>query len=251
MKKGWVILLSCIALFIFSNGNQSKKIEIEWDKSIDPIIEKALKAIKAAQKKNGAIGDDYLVAGTSLSGLALLAAGYQAGRGKYGYVVRRAIDYLLSVGRRNQNGYITDEGARSQIHGHGFALTFLSYAYGDACTFLKRELDCDIYKKIIKKAIKFAEQFQGANGGWGYQPGDSMEENSVTVCAVMSLRAAKEAGFRVDPKVIKKGAKYIEDCANADGSFAYNLGQRHGNRASNRSGNCRFIFLWKTFTIFA
>jgi hypothetical protein len=37
----------------------------------------------------------------------------------------------------------------------------------------------------------------------------------------MALRAARDAGIKVDPDVIKKSIKYVQDCQNADGGFSY------------------------------
>ncbi len=219
----WVASICAIFnVYIFLEDKGGSK-DLNMDTMV--IIDKALKAMKNNQKgSSGAIGQSYEVASTSIAGLAFLAAGYQAGKGKYGGVVRKAIEYLLSQGKKNRNGYFCEDSCISRMHGHGFALTFLAYAYGDACAF--GQVDCDRYKNIMEKAIKLAQDSQSQNGGWIYEPTQDGDENSVTACVVMGLRAAREAGFKVKIKTINKGAKYIEQCAQPDGSFSYDLSGR-------------------------
>lgn len=246
-KKFWLwIVVSIFILFnvyiFLEDKEQSKKAEeVNISSEITIMIDKALEAMKNSQRSNsGAIGQNYEVASTSLAGLAFLAAGYQAGKGKYGSTVKKAIEYLLRQGIKNKNGYFCEDGCISRMHGHGFALTFLAYAYGDACTY--KQVDCDRYKNIMMKAIKLAEDAQSQNGGWLYDPTPSGDENSVTACIVMGLRAAKEAGFRVKKKTIDKGAKYIEQCAQPDGSFSYNLSGGRGTATLTGAGISDLFF---------
>ncbi len=221
-----VITLLSFGIFLQSEKQGEKGVSND---EINIMVDKALDAMKGEQRSDGAIGNSYEVATTSICGLAFLAAGYQAGKGRYGIVVTKAIKYLLNRGRKRKSGYICEDNCTSRMHGQGFALTFLSYAIGDACTSKQMEdIGCDTYKNVMRKAIRLAEESQSRNGGWIYDPYGGGDENSVTVCIVMGLRAAKEAGFRVKEKVIKKGGKYIEDCANPDGSFSYSLGSRGG-----------------------
>lgn len=242
--KIWVIITLIVGnLYVFGEEKEQNK---EYDKErmnseITLIIDKALEAMKKSQRSsNGAIGQEYEVASTSIAGLAFLAAGYQAGKGKYGGVIKRAIEYLLRQGKKNKNGYFCEDRCVSRMHGHGFALTFLAYAYGDACT--SQEIECDRYKNTMQKAIRLAEDSQSQNGGWIYDPMPMGDENSVTVCVVMGLRAAKEAGFRIKKSVINKGAKYIEQCAQPDGSFSYNLGGGRGTATLTGAGISDLFF---------
>lgn len=46
---------------------------------------------------------------------------------------------------------------------------------------------------------------------------------SVTICQVMGLRSARNAGLEVSSEVIDKAVKYVRDCQNPDGGFRYQL----------------------------
>jgi hypothetical protein len=46
-------------------------------------------------------------------------------------------------------------------------------------------------------------------------------DNSVTVCQVMALRAAKEAGFYVQPKVLNDAIKVVKGSFCKEGGFSY------------------------------
>ena len=60
-------------------------------------------------------------------------------------------------------------------------------------------------------AVARIEGSQGDEGGWNYEPYRSLQhEGSVTVALVQALRAAKDAGVRVDPDVVARAVQYVE-----------------------------------------
>src|SRR5262245_2377516 len=71
-------------------------------------IDNGLAFLARSQAGDGSFPDRFSgpsVGVTSLAGLALMGAGYQPGRGRFGRTVTRAVDYLLAVGGAGQ-GYI-------------------------------------------------------------------------------------------------------------------------------------------------
>jgi hypothetical protein len=150
---------------------------------------------------------------TCIAGMAFLAGGYIAKKGKYSGVIRKIIDYVLSC-QRESDGYITKNGTR--MYEHAFCLLFLAESYGNT------HRDKDV-KEAIKRAIKILVFAQNENGGWRYQPQPLDADISVTVSVLQALRAAKNAGFKVPPKTIKKAEKYVRNSLNPDGSFKYQL----------------------------
>jgi len=93
----------------------------------DEAIQQGLDWLASQQHADGSFGSGAYsgnIAVTSLSGLALMSAGYQPGQGKYGDVLDRAIGYVLD--HTDAAGFIT---APSQEHGpmysHGFGTLFL------------------------------------------------------------------------------------------------------------------------------
>ena len=62
---------------------------------------------------------------------------------------------------------------------------------------------------------------QNDEGGWRYQPRPQDADLSVTVCQVMALRAARNAGFAVPKATIDRALDYVKACQNPDGGFRY------------------------------
>ena len=64
---------------------------------------------------------------------------------------------------------------------------------------------------------------QNEDGGWRYQPQRHEADISVTICQVMALRAARNAGLAVSRETIDRCIDYVKRCQNADGGFMYTL----------------------------
>jgi prenyltransferase beta subunit len=234
----FLLLCKCFLIAYLCPDISEDKIQIAVDKGLKYLL-------KSQNQKTGQIGNSsYYIGSTALSGLAMFAAGYTPYSGKFGLAIEKAAHHILKNQRKN--GYITEDTNQSRFHGHSYALIFLTYVYSE----LKNTsslLDRDSLKQKIKKAIKVLEDFQLPDGGFPYSPGENMSENSTVVCCVSALRSAKDAGFKVKEKVIKKGIEYIRKCANPDGSFAYNLGQRSAGPIMTVNGMMNLIFYgsWK------
>jgi hypothetical protein len=190
-------------------------------------IDRGLEYLASRQDAlDGSIGSgsqyERNVAVTSLAGMAFLAAGHSPGRGRYGAVVDRALAFVLS--RSKPNGYIVDE--RHSSHGpmyeHGFATLFLAEAYGMS----HRE---DLREKL-HKAVQLIVSSQNDEGGWRYEPDSKSADISVTVCQMMALRAARNAGIHVPRETVDRCVEYVTRSQNADGGFRYQL----VNRAESR-----------------
>lgn len=223
-------LLYIIVSLIFVGKIQMDDLQIIDDESkikIEDIVEKGLQYLQKTQNKNGSwsekIGTKIMeevvgekaenVGVTCIAGISFLAGGYIAKKGKYANVLKRAIDYVLSV-QRASDGYITKNGTR--MYEHAFCLLFLAEAYGNT------HRDKDL-KEAISRAIKVLVFAQNANGGWRYQPQPLDADISVTVTVLQALRAAKNAGFLVPKQTIKKAERYVKKSRNPNGSFRYQL----------------------------
>lgn len=195
-------------------------------------IEKGLRYLESLQVRAGdgsfSITDtereDYAPLGvTALATLAFLSAGSAPGRGPYGGVVERAVEYLLLHtdlgGESPQRGYISVQGdGVSRAHGHGFATLVLAEAYGMSG-------GAERIRTALLGAVERIERSQGSEGGWYYQPQPSPEhEGSVTICLVQALRAARDAGIQVDGEVIRRAEDYVRRLQAKSGLFCYTLG---------------------------
>jgi prenyltransferase beta subunit len=159
------------------------------------------------------------VAITSLAGLAFMEAGNLPNRGKYGKEVQRCLDYVLA--NCQQSGLIASDASQGPMYGHGFATLFLGEIYGMTGN--------EEVKEKLQKAVTLIQKTQNQEGGWRYQPAPYDADISVTICQVMALRAARDAGIKVEKEVIDKSIQYVRRCQNSDGGFSYMAGQGSGS----------------------
>jgi hypothetical protein len=80
----------------------------------------------------------------------------------------------------------------------------------------------DLREKLVA-AIDLIVRTQNEEGGWRYQPRRADADVSVTICQVMALRAARNAGLRVPNETIDRCVDYVKRCQNPDGGFRYML----------------------------
>lgn len=168
--------------------------------------------------ERGSFGPDGYRANTAvvgLAGLAFMASGSSPNRGPFGANVAACIDYLLA--NTQSGGFVALPNARTHgpMYGHGFATLFLAETYGMTG---KPEL-----RDTLRAAIKLIVDTQNADGGWRYQPVRSEADISVTVCQMMALRAARNAGIFVPNETVDRCINYVTRSQNPDGGFSYML----------------------------
>ncbi len=198
-------------------------------------VEKALAFLINRQVKSGrnrgAFGNSGLSAGVatcSLGGLALMCGGHAPGFGKYGKAIDMCVEFILK--NVNKEGYIAklDNSARENMYGHGFSMLFLSQAYGMT---QKKEIG-----DKLRKAVQLTCRCQNKDGGWRYQPRKSDADLSITVCQIMGLRGARDAGIDVPDEIRKKCIEYVKKSQNRNGSFRYTLNGGHTTFAMTAAG---------------
>jgi prenyltransferase beta subunit len=190
----------------------------ELVKPARPAIQKGLKYLATRQQDDGAFsasGYGRNAAVVALAGMAWLADGSTPGRGPYGDQVEKVSDYLLD--HCDDSGFISVEGAQSHgpMYEHGFATLFLAEVYGMSPR--------DDLRDKLTKAIDLIVRTQNSEGGWRYQPRREDADISVTICQVMALRAARNAGLRVPNETVDRCIEYVKKSQNADGGFRYML----------------------------
>lgn len=150
---------------------------------------------------------------TGLAGLAFMADGNMPGRGRYGETVDRALSFVLA--HSSESGLLAAETSHGPMYGHGFATLFLAEVYGMSHRPEVRE--------TLRKAVRLILNTQNHEGGWRYQPVRDDADLSVTVCQIMALRAARNAGLYVDRRIIDSAVEYVKASQNPDGGFRYML----------------------------
>jgi hypothetical protein len=181
-------------------------------------IDRALAALAERQHDDGSFGSGSYrgnVAVTALAGLAFMSAGSTPGRGPHGEQVAKCVDYILA--QTQQSGFIITPGSASHgpMYGHGFATLFLAECYGNSMR--------ETIRPKLAAAVKLIENTQNPQGGWRYQPRRADADISVTICQVMALRAARNAGLHVSRECIDRTIRYVKESQNPDGGFAYML----------------------------
>lgn len=190
-------------------------------------IEKGLKYLASRQisrgRDQGAFGGSGYsgsVGIAGLAGLAFMGDGNTPGVGRYGKHVEDTTGFILR--NTNASGYIAQpDNEVGNMYCHGFALLFLTQAAG-------MTLHKDIDEKITT-CINMLVNSQNEAGGWRYRPVKSDADLSVTVCQIMALRAARDAGFHVPDHTRDKCIEYVRKSNAQNGSFSYTLGRGGGS----------------------
>lgn len=187
-------------------------------------VEKGLEYLARRQNRSGAWGTDYGASNghagiSALAGLAFMSAGNLPGRGKYGENVQRCLDYVLA--NCQESGLIASDNSHGSMYGHGFATLFLGEIYGMSPN--------EEVKEKLQRAVRLIQKTQNGEGGWRYNPVPMDADISVTICEIMALRAARDAGLKVEKQTIDTAIKYVRRCQNPDGGFSYMAGQGSGS----------------------
>lgn len=202
--------------------------------AIQRSIDQGLAFLAKAQIKTGPnrgafgnSGADGSVAISGLAGLAFLCGGSVPGRGKYGKHVENCIDFI--VRNTHKTGYIArTSNGYGNMYGHGFATLFLSQAYGMT---RKKSL-----KDKLQAAVKLILYSQNKEGGWRYSPSPTDADLSITVCQIMALRGARDAGINVPDKVRDRAIAYVKKSHDPSGGFKYTLSGGHTTFALTSAG---------------
>ena len=178
-------------------------------------LERGRAWLAAQQEEDGSFGSlshyGRHVGITGLAGLAFVADGNTPGRGRYAYVVDGCIDFVL--GHSSESGLLAAETSHGPMYGHGFATLFLAEVYGMS--------PHEDLREALRKAVRLIVSTQNDEGGWRYQPVRHDADLSVTVCEVMALRAARNAGLFVEKSTVDRAIGYIKKLQNPDGGFRY------------------------------
>lgn len=196
---------------------------IEITPELRECVQLGLKYLSDTQQPDGTFsGDRYgkNVGITSLGCIAFLADGHVPGRGEYGHVVKKGLDFVLSSA--NETGLIAANTSHGPMYGHGFATLFLGEIYGMTGDARVRE--------ALVKAVRLIVNSQNSEGGWRYHPVPFDADLSVTICQIMGLRSARNAGISVPRETIERAIAYVRQSQNpSDGGFRYMLNGGSGS----------------------
>ncbi len=222
-----VAAASSSALCAATAAQQRASAPLPAVQEITPALNQAVSRgfawLASQQQPDGAwISERYgrNVAITALACIAFLADGHMPGRGAYGRVVEKGLDFLLA--NVNENGLIAAETSHGPMYGHGFATLFLGEVYGMLGADMGSARAQRLHEALVK-AVRLIVQTQNPEGGWRYNPVPFDADLSVTICEIMALRAARNAGIEVPKDTIDRAVAYVRKCQNPDGGFRYQL----------------------------
>lgn len=180
-------------------------------------VRRGLVYLTSVQAADGSFGADRYgrhVGITALGCLAFMADGHLPDSGDHGEVVAKGLDFIINSAQ--ETGLIAADTSHGPMYGHGFATLFLGEVYGMA--------DDARVRDVLVKAVRLIVASQNAEGGWRYHPVPFDADLSVTICQIMALRSARNAGISVPKQTIDKAIAYVRRCQNpSDGGFRYML----------------------------
>ena len=198
---------------------QNNPLSGELTDEVDRVVRDGLAFLAGQQASDGSFGHGRYnghVGITALACLAFMADGHLPGRGEYGDHVERGLNFVLE--NTTETGFIIGRTtSHGPMYGHGFAALFLGEIYGMGS-------NDDRIREALVRATQLIVNSQNDEGGWRYQPLPTQADVSVTICQVMALRSARNAGIRVPVETIDRAIEYTLNCQNGDGGFRYMLG---------------------------
>jgi len=201
-------------------------------------IDRALAHLAATQESDGSwqtAGRGDATACMSLAALAFMSDGHQPGRGRYGEVVAKALDFVLESSQ--ESGLLEYGLPHHAMYSHGFSTLLLAEAWGTS--------DDPRIRDRLKKAVELILSTQNREGGWRYQPRVADADISVTVTQIVALRAAANAGIEVPRDAVERAVSYLKSCARRDGGFSYQPGSGASGFARTGAALVSFILAGK------
>jgi hypothetical protein len=214
---GWPLLGDALRAQEPAAGNDRRSQHF-FDEPTRKAVADGLAYLAERQSDDGSFGSGTYrsnLAVCGLCGMAFLSSGFLPGRGKYGKNLNRCVDFVLANSQDSGLIHSDENKTRGPMYEHGFATLFLAEVYGNSW-------HADLRRKLTR-AVQLIVNTQNDEGGWRYEARRDEADLSVTVCEVMALRAAHNAGVFVPKETIDRAVAYVKRCQNPDGGFMYML----------------------------
>ena len=221
-----------------SRSAQNNPTQGEMTAALHDGIARGFVYLTGQQNSDGSVGDrgrgryGKHVGITALCALAFMSDGHVPGRGDHGEQVRLALDFVLA--HSTETGLLAADTSHGPMYGHGFATLFLGEIYG------MNPQDKRVRDALVR-AVDLILGTQNDDGGWRYNPVPYDADISVTICQIMALRSARNAGIKVPKQTIDRAVNYVQRCQNADGGFKYML-QAGGSAWPRTAGGVASLF---------
>jgi len=173
--------------------------------------------------------------------LAFLANGHLPGRGRFGAVVERALDYVLR--NAQASGLLNVADPQRDMYNHGLATFVLGQAHGMT--------DDRRISRVLEQSLKLIANTQARDGGWDYRARRQSygHDLSLVVMQAKALRSAVDSGLEVRSDVIQlaiqsvrqkyraaNGARNLDDPRIQEGPGQFTYDGHNGTTAMAAAG---------------
>ncbi|MBI1313965.1 squalene--hopene cyclase [bacterium] len=173
--------------------------------------------------------------------LAFLANGHLPGRGRFGAVVERALDYVLR--NAQASGLLNIADPQRDMYNHGLATFVLGQAHGMT--------DDRRISRVLEQSLKLIANTQARDGGWDYRARRQSygHDLSLVVMQAKALRSAVDSGLEVRSDVIQlaiqsvrqkyraaNGARNLDDPRIQEGPGQFTYDGHNGTTAMAAAG---------------
>ena len=216
-------------------GAENNPVQGEMTEALQDAVSRGFSYLRAQQNNDGSFGRGRYgkhVGITALCALAYMSDGHVPGRGEYGEEVSGGLEFVLA--HSTETGLLAADTSHGPMYGHGFATLFLGEIYG------MNPQDKRVRDALVR-AVDLIVGTQNDEGGWRYNPVPFDADISVTICQIMALRSARNAGIKVPKRTIDRAVHYVRRCQNPDGGFKYML-QAGGSAWPRTAGGVASLF---------
>lgn len=207
-------------------------------------VERALLYLAREQRANGAFAEGHHeVVLTALATLSFLSAGQPPGDGRYGLIVQRAADYLVSKVpgggvEEGSGGYVGGVDG-SRMYGQAIVAIALSELAASTTDETRREKLLAALGRVVPVILQAQKVEKDAKhaGGWRYEPTSTDSDLSLSGWCAQALRAVRGmggVGERVPDEALTRAMNYVLQCRTATGGFSYQPG---GNAEAGTTGS--------------
>lgn len=218
-------LAALMLSFIVPLSSQAQSPAPQIPPAVKQSVARAVAWLMDRQHTNGMVIDDksktsgkpgdippHSAAMTSLALMGLASVGHvPSDPTPEGRAAARALTFVTGNVEPDENGYLgrTD---RSRMYGHGIMTLMMTEMIGQAPDEATDRRLHELIDQAVKLILRAQEvpKSDANKGGWRYEPTSSDSDISVSVWQLMSLRAAKNAGFEVPAEAINKAVAYIK-----------------------------------------
>jgi prenyltransferase beta subunit len=214
-------LLFCVAAP--ARADEAAPEIARYDAPIDKSVDRALAYLAGKQLKDGSFecpmrGNSGV---TSLCVMAFLAKGNTPGRGPYGEMINRGVDFVLA-NQKDDGLLIGPTVSHGPMYSHLISTLMLSEVSGMVDPARQKLIDAALSKAVkLTLAAQRVVKSPAQQGGWRYQHTSGDSDMSVTGWALMGLRSCRNNGAPVPRQAVQDALNFVMNCRCPDGGFGY------------------------------